>query len=195
MYKVMLNLHSLNPTKFKWISKVKSILDSCGLSFIWENQISMDRKVLKNMILRQLNDQFIQTWFSQMNNSSRGKFYAEYKNQFCLETYLLKLNLCDRVYISKFRCSNIKFPVETGRWNGTLKTQRLCHLCGNGVGDEFHYLFVCQKEEIMNIRGKYIPKYYTVNPTEYKLQGLLLFCHVELYKNLAKFLKILCRYL
>ena len=38
-----------------------------------------------------LQDQFIQSWFSDMNKSSRGQFYGMLKNEFKLEPYLLKL--------------------------------------------------------------------------------------------------------
>jgi hypothetical protein len=41
-----------------------------------------------------------------------------FKNEFQLESYLLKLTQGERINITKFRCSNIKFPIETGRWAG-----------------------------------------------------------------------------
>lgn len=148
MYKLMLKSHFQYPTKFKWITYVKSIFDENGISFIWQDQLPLDKLGLKNIISQQLNDQCIQHWFSQMNNSSRGAFYSKYKQEFRLETYLVKLKQCDRIYIAKLRCSNLKFPVETGRWSGIPKNERICHLCGNGIGDEFHYLFKCQKQEI-----------------------------------------------
>ena len=52
-----------------------------------------------------------------------------------------------------------------------------------------HYLFICQKEEVKTIRQKFIPRYCTLNRTEYKMKGMLMFCHIELYKNLSNFLK------
>ena len=79
MYRVMLKLHSRYPTKFKWISYVKSIFDDCGLSFIWDDQLTIEKKTLKVVISAQLEGQFIQHWFSQMNNSSRGIFYSQFK--------------------------------------------------------------------------------------------------------------------
>ena len=154
----------------------------------------MERNVLKNWISSKLNDQFIQKWFSQMNNSSRGLFYSEYKRGFGIEKYLVKLNSYDRAMIAKFRCSNIKFPIETGRWNGVPKHERICNLCGNGIGYEFHYLFICEKQEIKTIREKFIPIYYTKYPTERKLWWMLMYCHVEPYRNLASFLKIIVRF-
>ena len=80
------------------------------------------------------------------------------------------MNSYDRIMIAKFRCSNIKFPIETGRWNGVPKNERICNLCENGIGDEFHYLFICEKQEIKSIREKFIPTYYTKYPNELNFQ-------------------------
>ena len=106
----MLKLHSLEPDKFKWISHVKSIFDDTGLSFIWDDQIPLEKQVLKSMLSVQLKDQFIQHWQSSMSNSSRGDFYSKFKTTFGLENYLLRLQQADRLFISKFRCSNLKIP-------------------------------------------------------------------------------------
>lgn len=72
---------------------------------------------------------------------------------------------------------------------GEMGKNRFCHIYRNVVGDEFHYLLVCHKEKIRNIRNKYFSKYYTVNSTRYNLKGILMFFHVEFYKNLGKVLK------
>ena len=195
MYRLMLKLHDVQPQKFKWISFVKYILDDCGLSFIWNDQIPMIRVLLKSLVRQKLNDQFIQVWFSQINNSSRGEFYSLFKKEFQLESYLLKLNTCDRIHITKLRCSNLKIPIETGRWSNIPRQDRICHLCRNGLGNEFHYIFTCMYPEIRNLRAKYIPSYYATNPNQNKMMGMLSICHVQLYKNLSTFLKLLTRYL
>jgi hypothetical protein len=62
---------------------------------------------------------YIQNWFNQIENSSRGEFYGIFKNEFNLEKYLLKLLPHERNMITKFRCNNIKLPIETGRWSNT----------------------------------------------------------------------------
>ena len=171
----MFKLRDQNPSHFKWISYVKSIFDDAGLSFIRNDQIPMKRNVLKNFISSKLNNQFIQKRFSLMNNSSRGLFYLEYKRGFGIEKYLVKLNSYDRAMIAKFRCSNFQFPIETERWNGVPKHERICYLCGNGIGDEFHYLFICEKQEIKTIREKFIPIYYTKYPPELKLSRMFIY--------------------
>ena len=40
--------------------------------------------------------------------------------------------------------SNHRLPVETGHWDKTPLEDRKCILCSkHDIGDEFHYLFVC----------------------------------------------------
>ena len=88
----------------------------------------------KFFVKQNLTDQYIQNWFNQIENSSRGEFYGIFKNEFKLEKYLLKLLPHERNMITKFRCNNIKLPIETGRWSNTLREERICHLCNVGLG-------------------------------------------------------------
>ena len=54
----------------------------------------------------------------------------------------------------KFRLSNHRLPVETGRWENTPLEDRKCILCRKyDIGDEFHYLFVC--DHFISDRKKY----------------------------------------
>jgi hypothetical protein len=46
---------------------------------------------LKFIVKQNLTDQYIQNWFNQIENSSRGEFYGIFKNEFNLEKYLLKI--------------------------------------------------------------------------------------------------------
>jgi hypothetical protein len=123
-----------------------------------------------------------------------GVYFIQNIREFGIETYLMKLNSYDRAMIAKLRCSNIKFPIETGRWNGVPKHERICNFFGNGIGDAFHYLFICEKQEIKSIREKFIPIYCTKYPTELKLSRMFMYCHEELYRYLASFLKIIVRF-
>jgi hypothetical protein len=46
---------------------------------------------LKFIVKQNLTDQYIQNWFNQIENSSKGEFYGIFKNEFNLGKYLLKL--------------------------------------------------------------------------------------------------------
>jgi hypothetical protein len=49
-------------------------------------------------------------------------FASRFKTELKLENCLLRLHPVHRNYICKLRTSNIKFPIETGRWVGLFST-------------------------------------------------------------------------
>ena len=54
---------------------------------------------------------------------------------------------------------NLNIPID--RWNGTPRIVRTCALCNNrSIGDELHYLYLCQNEQIQRLRATCIPSYY-----------------------------------
>jgi hypothetical protein len=180
LYKLMLSLYEQNQHTFKWIKCVESIFNEVGLGYIFQNQVGYFDISMVKQILR---DQFIQKWHSDINNSSRGQFYSGFKNDFCLENYLLRLSEYNRKWITKFRTSNLRLPIETGRWYNNPMEDRKCNFCGNGIGDEFHILFICENEIVVILRNKYIPNYYRIHPSYFKLVGLLSICNAQLYKK------------
>ena len=61
-----------------------------------------------------------------------------------IESYFKILPINDCVSLFKFRTANHKFPIETGRWDGTPLYNRKCNLClKDKVGSEQHYLLEC----------------------------------------------------
>jgi hypothetical protein len=36
--------------------------------------------------------------------------------------------------MNKFRCSNVKFPIETGRWANIPHLERICRCCQVHIG-------------------------------------------------------------
>ena len=143
---------------------------------------------LKPVLKERLRDHFIQQWFTDVENSSRGEFYSIFKFEFGFEKYLSKLSVKNRINLSKFRCSNMKFPIETGRWQTSARNDKMCTFCRENIGDEFQYLFICKHELIAALRSKFIPKYYTSNPTIHKMKGLLSLCKVPLLKHISLFI-------
>ena len=41
--------------------------------------------------------------------------------------------------------------METGRWRGTKKEDRICKLCGEGIEDKNQFLTICAKLEIHRV--------------------------------------------
>ena len=195
MYLLMHRLYSYNQINFKWMSFVEKILNEIGLSYIFMNQVEVNWTCLKFEIKQRLTDQFIQKWYSDALNSSRGEFYLSFKKEFKFEPYLTKLNQKSVVWVCKFRTCNIKTPFEVGRWYNVPRDQRSCKLCTQGIGDEYHYLFECLSDEVVKLRKKYIPTYYINNPNKTKMGGMFSNCHVQLLGNIAVFIKCLVKLL
>ena len=100
--------------------------------------------------------------------------YVELKEQFNSEKYLLCENHKYRRAICNFRVNNTRIPKVTGRNRGVERSQRVCNLCNdNRVGDEFHVLFECKNTCVMNLRRKYLPKFYTDQTSVWKMILLL----------------------
>ena len=141
-------------------------------------------------------DIFIQNWFSQIENSSRGEFYGIFKREFKLESYLLNLSPYEREVLTKFRCCNLKLPIETGRWENIPRENRLCQLCNlQNIGNEYHYLFECTYVNIERLRLKYVPAYYRNNPNIHKMKGNIAICNINHLKKLSIFLRKLIIYI
>ncbi len=72
---------------------------------------------------------------------------------------------------SRFRASNYKLPIVVHRFNGRLRSERLCELCNlKDLGDEYHYLMKCNFFQSQNVnilkgehiqRGKVLSRYET----------------------------------
>jgi hypothetical protein len=186
LYRLMYLLKAKHQYSFKWLNHIESIFNSTYMGFIFINQFPVYDKSVFNQILRDL---FVQKWLCDIYSSSRGKFYSVFKKDFRIENYLLRLSEQSRIWITKFKTSNLHLPIETGRWYNIPREERICHLCKETIGDEYHFLFVCKHENIITLRNKYLPNYYRVYPNHAKLEGLLSICNTELYKRLSIFIR------
>ena len=65
-------------------------------------------------------------------------------------------------------------PVERGRYTNIIRNERHCDLCESGhLGDEFHLLFECMNNDVCEARRRFIPLYYTQNPSVHKYSELM----------------------
>ena len=67
--------------EFNWIKFVQNIFDDTGLHYIFIFQGGISFISYKLFLKQQLQDQFIQKWFSDVMNSSRGEFYSIFKKK------------------------------------------------------------------------------------------------------------------
>ena len=91
-------------------------------------------------------------WGQQMKKLSHGKLcsYSTFKTHFGFENYLLILKSHEnRQSFAKLRISAHKLRIEQGRYQDTLRHNRLCLRCTlNEVDDEKHFLFSCTSSPV-----------------------------------------------
>lgn len=191
MYRLLLNMYNAGNRSFRWINFIKCIFDDAGMSEIWQVQEHVNVNFIKTSLKQRLQDQFIQQWFVKIDASSRGKYYSNFKTEFGLEPYLLRLKKSTRISICKLRTCNIKLPIETGRWANTYvpEENRICYLCMNGLGDEYHYVSECTNDVIINLQNDYIPAYYRTNANRHKFYGMLKYCNPNVLNPLSLFIR------
>ena len=70
------------------------------------------------------------------------------------ENYFRILEDKDIYTLCKFRITNHKLPIETGRWNIIDSVNRICTKCDNiTIGDDYHYIMEC--EHFSNFRNSF----------------------------------------
>ena len=175
---------------YKWPTYIKSILNDCGLNYIWQEQFRNIPKNITKQVKNRLLDQNIQVWSHDLQKSSKGLHYALFKDNIGLESYLTKLDIANLLNMFKFRTCNHRFPVEVGRWDDTDLDSRKCELClKNDIGDNFHYLLICPAFE--NHRKRFIIPYFYIRPNVIKYKELLNITSEPKLKKLSMFMKIL----
>ena len=136
-------LHNSNQN-FKWLNKIKEILNSVGRTDLWISQNSLLNKSTPSRIKMTLIDQYKQTWHDQMQLSNKGRIYKSFKTSHTYERYFNILPRRNFITLFKFRTCNTRLPSETGRYEGIDFLDRLCPLCNTGSpGTERHYIFNC----------------------------------------------------
>jgi hypothetical protein len=167
--------------KSDWLSFIEGILNDCGLGYVFQNQDpNTNIYQLIDMVKRTLMDQFRQKWYAEVNRMDKCVSYRAFKNTLAFENYLIKFPKDIAVSMVKFRTSNHKLAVETGRYNDVERHNRHCNLCNEAqLGDEYHVLLECKNPTILAMRQKYIPLYYRTRPNMLKFTYLLESCSVR----------------
>ena len=78
--------NNISYTGSNWAFQIKSLLNELGLNYIWLQQSEL--AIPLNLIKQRNFDNYYQSWYSNINNSSRLSMYSRYKNHFLFETYV-----------------------------------------------------------------------------------------------------------
>ena len=174
-----------------WVSQINAILLNNGFADVWMYPYAVDVNAFLTVFKQKIKDTYVTNWRANMNVSSRLWLYQEFKTDFVLEKYLVKIvNPKLRKSLTRFRCVSHKLCIETGRHgkNRRERQERICMYCNlNDIEDGYHFLLVCPlyKDE----RKLYIKKYFWNYPSVYKCITLLSSENINVVRNLAKYIQ------
>ena len=185
----MLKTDADNNTSYNgsnWASQIKSLLNELGLNYIWLQQTEIT--IPFNLIKQRIFDTYYQSWYANINNSSRLSMYSRYKHDFQFESYLDTIHDKQfRIALTKFRLSSHDLAIERGRFENIPRDERICRYCNlNMIENEYHFLLVCPLYG--DLRRKYFKNYYCRWPTLNKFDDLLSKQTKQMTLNLSKYL-------
>jgi hypothetical protein len=152
----MFNLSIIDNVQFKWLNFIKSIFEKTGLNYLWNQQQPVHSVQQKCIAKQNLTNQYIQNWFNQIENSSRGEFYGIFKNgrwpntpreeRIChlcnvgLGTEFHFLFECTSADVQRLRCKFI--PIYYTRYANMYKMKGMLSLCNVKVLKKLSYLYL-----------------------------------------------------
>ena len=168
-----------------WAGRLNSILDHLGFTFLRE-QFDFNFNYFPT-IKRRIRDQYIQTWNEEVTSMSKLDYFRNFKPNFEYEDYLnIIMNDSLRKYFTRLRLSSHDLEIESGRYHGISRNDRVCKLCSQKVVEsEYHFLLCC-------------PKYYDLRrnffrhsswPTLQKFNSLMSTSRKTTLYNICKFIK------
>ena len=182
-----------------WFTYVKRMLVFLDIEHILYTadlkEISFQIGKLKRTILNKFHD----SWKNDANElkAKGGKldFYTSHKKDFSFSKYLTACsNPKYRLAITRMRICAHKYPIETGRYINLDKHERICPFCVNGVGDEKHYLTICDNPIFDGLRRQCFNNVEKINPQfkdlndEGKISFLMTTEEPEILKDLGHML-------
>jgi len=176
-----------NEMKSAWLTKIKSILDNCGLSNVWVRPEQFDSEWILKSVEQRLSDIELQEWYGEVERNSLCTNYKLFKTEFKQESYLTKVDIGERIALTRYRCGSHRLPVAKERYL-PLTDPHICPLCDKCIsGDEFHYALVCTA--VQEERTKFLKGYFCRNPSVLKFRQLFDMQGPRSLIKLGKFVK------
>ena len=144
VYVTLLQISILHPTKETWVTKLKGLLDRCGMGDYFKNQRVENERYFLTIMKQRMYDMYLQEWLGKVNETSDGRLYKHVKEKFEFEQYLNMPNKMFRIAITKVRMSSHIFLIERGRWANINREDRKCTEC-RCIEDEYHVLIECPR--------------------------------------------------
>lgn len=186
MYKVF-NMKSVNGEYINtWTVNLKQLLNELGFAYLFTCDNVTNIQI--EAVVRRIYDTYLQQWYTNVRNSDKLQCYVNFKQDFAIEKYLICINSNKlRIRLTRFRCSAHNLNIEEGRYRNINREDRKCNKCNmNVVENEYHFLLVCP--HYLDLRTKYIPRYYIHWPNMTKFNNLMSCNNDKILNNIATYL-------
>ena len=160
VYNMMCHLQEQG--KKVWSSHVKEMLFTNGFGYAWQQQGVGDVDMFLSDFKKRLQDQYRQTWSSDITEKERYEFYSAFKIEHFCEKYIsYKQNKCYRDCYVQFRFGVSPLQSHRLRYKKDFRpSQLLCPLCKQEIETERHVLLNCafyndlrERVQILNVDG------------------------------------------
>jgi hypothetical protein len=98
-YRLSRNLNENGDTNLNWVYFMRTILNECGFTYIWETENVNNKEWLKCVVKQRLLDHFVQNWQISLSDSSKALNYRIFKTKFEFEEYFNILNIGDAICV------------------------------------------------------------------------------------------------
>lgn len=130
-----------------WQLTTDKLIGSVGMKKEWKElkEGKMKREEWDKLVKVKLMDKAQEDFKKEVNDERKKlRMYGKIKKEIGMEEYPNVLTRRDRRVIVELRCGVAKLEIETGRWSGVARGNRLCKICDlNEVEDELHYTLRC----------------------------------------------------
>lgn len=162
MYDILHSLNKQGKLKTRWLDNIKNLICINGYGNVWNGPSEINPKWFISSFKQKLKDEYVQTWRSLIDKSSSSLNYRIFKDNFEMSSFFDYLTNENCRILTAFRTRNHRLPVEIGRWSSIPINERICNLCNNGIGDEYHYILECNA--LTEQRRQFIKPYYRRHP-------------------------------
>ena len=152
--------------------------------------MSNNQDSLKQLCKTRSRELYIQEWQLAKDHCPKLDLYNKFKTVFRAELYLNAItNYKVRVSLTRLRITAHNLAIETGRYDGRERQERICNKCDlNEVEDEYHFVMKCTLYR--DFRHIYINEYFIVNPSIDKFVALLSSTNKNVIQQLGRFVNI-----
>ncbi len=154
--------------KANFCAHVKQILCEMGKKESYRRTEQVDLISAKAKIIEHQKSR----WSEEVAKLSKLDLLTKIKNTFGVESFLkINIDRYDRSLLSQFRDGILPLEIETGRYKGLPREERICSLCNTGIEDQIHFALKCPVYN--NFRNEFnitcierIPNWATLNDTQ-----------------------------